>query len=81
MCHPLTDIRKIVFEEHLTDTEKVRRIQDVLRERGEERASLESRLTGLEASLQPGSEEREYYAVLRASRESSRTKWRRSSAR
>jgi TnpA family transposase len=64
MCHPLEDIRKIVFTERIPDTEKVRRIRDVLRQRGEERASLESRLTGLEESLQPRNDEREYYAVL-----------------
>lgn len=64
MCHPLTDIRKIAFQEFLSDTEKVRRIQEILRERGDERTSLENRLLGLEESLQPGNEEREYYAVL-----------------
>src|SRR5262249_53426999 len=60
----LAHIERIAFQERVPDAAKVRLIQDVLRERSQERESLQSQLTQLKKDLQDEQEERGYYAVL-----------------
>jgi TnpA family transposase len=64
VCHPLAEIEMIAFQEQLPAEEKVRLIQDVLRQRGEERQSLQGRLTRFKDDLHDECAERGYYAVL-----------------
>lgn len=61
---PLAEIETIAFRKRLADKEKVRLIQGVLRQRGEERRSLQGQLARFKEDLRHESEERGYYAVL-----------------
>ncbi len=63
-CDPLHRIEAIAFQKRLPDAEKVRRIQDVLRQRGEQRQALEEQIARFKEDLQRTSEERAYYEVL-----------------
>ena len=60
----LAHIERIAFQQRLPDAEKVRLIQDVLRQRAEEREALQDQLTQFKKELQDEQEERSYYAVL-----------------
>jgi TnpA family transposase len=64
VCDPLARIEAIAFREELAAEEKVRLIQDVLQQRGEERRSLQGQMTRFQEDLRHESEERGYYAVL-----------------
>lgn len=63
-CDPLNRIESIAFQKRLPDAEKVRRIQDVLRRRGEQRQALEQQITRFKEDLQQTGEERAYFEVL-----------------
>ena len=63
-CDPLNRIESIAFQKRLLDAEKVRRIQDVLRQRGEQRQALGQQITRFKEDLQQASEERAYFEVL-----------------
>jgi hypothetical protein len=63
-CDPLNRIESIAFQERLPDAERVRRIQDVLRRRGEQRQALEQQITRFKEDLQQAGEERAYFKVL-----------------
>ena len=60
----LAYVERIAFQERLSDAEKVRLIQDVLRQRAEEREALQEQLRQFKNDLQDEQEERGYYAVL-----------------
>ncbi len=64
VCHSLAPIEEIVFQDLLPDEEKVRRIQDILRQRGEERQSLQRQVLQFKEDLQDDAKEITYDAVL-----------------
>ena len=64
VCQLLADIETIAFQARLPAEEKVRLIQEVLRQRGEEQQSLQGQLTQFKEDLQDECEDRDYYAVL-----------------
>lgn len=64
VCQSLAPIEEIAFQTLLPDGEKVRRIQEILRLRGEERHSLQRQILQVKEELQSDSEEGGYEAVL-----------------
>ena len=78
---PPGSIEAIAFRERLPAAEKVRRIQDVLRRRGEPRQALEQQIARFKDDLQRTGEERAYCDVLERNRSSCRTGRRTSSSR
>ena len=63
-CDPLNRIESIVFQKRLSDAEKVRRIQEVLHQGGEQREALKQQITRFKEDLQQVSEERADFEVL-----------------
>ena len=63
-CDPLDRIESIAFQERLPAAEKVRRIQDVLRRRGEQRQALGQQVARFKDDLKRTGEERAYCDVL-----------------
>ena len=63
-CNPLNRIESIAFQKRLPDAEKMRRIKDILRQRGEQRQALEQQISRFKEDLQQVSEERAYFEVL-----------------
>jgi len=64
VCHALAPIEQIAFQVPLSDAEKVHRIQDILRQRQEERQTLQQQVAQVKEDLQHQREERGYYDIL-----------------
>ena len=63
-CNPLTHIEKIVFEDHLVDSEKVRRVQDILQQHQVQYEALQEQISQVKKGLQKNVEEEAYYEML-----------------
>lgn len=64
LCHPLSAIAAIAFDEQRSDEEKVRHIQSVLSQGEEQRHTVESQLMQLQQHEPGGNEDAEYYDVM-----------------
>ena len=64
VCHALVPIEQIAFRAPLSDAEKVHSIQDILRQRQEERQTLHHQIAQWKEDLMHQGEERAYYDIL-----------------